>query len=265
MRASIGVSGVVNRARTGLRRVAAAAALFSAVGCATVPAGTVNDPYESFNRSIFSINEGLDKVLLKPAATVYRAVTPDFVRTAVGNFFANLAEPWVAVNAALQLKGQAATETVMRFAVNTVLGLGGVLDIASDMNLERRNEDFGQTLGFWGANPGPYLVLPFFGSSTVRDGLGLVVDYQGDPVTVNPNISSNDRTGLSVLRLISFRESLLRAGNLLDEAALDKYTFTRDIYLQRRKALVFDGQEPPENAEPPSTAATPATPSQPSK
>lgn len=234
-------------ARRWLGRAMAAATLTLATACATVPAGTVNDPYEGFNRSMFSINEALDKAVLKPAATVYRAVTPSFVRTAVGNFFANLAEPWVAVNAALQLKGQAAVETVVRFGVNTVFGLGGVLDIASEMNLERRNEDFGQTLAFWGTNSGPYLVLPFFGPSTVRDGLALVVDYQGDPVTVNPNLTSNERTGLSVLRLVSFRESLLRAGELLDEAALDKYTFTRDVYLQRRQALVFDGQEPPED------------------
>jgi phospholipid-binding lipoprotein MlaA len=246
-----GVGLAIGLAGAWLRRVIAGGGLLLAVGCATVPAGTVNDPFESFNRSMFSLNEGLDNVVLKPAATVYRAVTPSFVRTAVSNFFSNLSEPWVAVNAALQLKGQAATETVLRFAVNTVLGLGGVLDIASDMNLERRYEDFGQTLGFWGANAGPYLVLPFFGPSTVRDGMGLVVDFQGDPVTQAPNITSNERTGLSVLRLVSFRESLLRAGNLLDEAALDKYTFSRDIYLQRRQALVFDGQEPPENAEPP--------------
>ena len=245
------VSPGIDTVGSWLRSMVAVVGLSLAVGCATVPAGTVNDPYESFNRSMFSLNEGLDKAVLKPVATLYQAVTPGFVRTAVSNFFANLSEPWVAVNAALQLKGQAAAETVVRFGVNTVFGLGGLLDIASEMNLERRNEDFGQTLGFWGANSGPYLVLPFFGSSTVRDGMGLLVDFQGDPVTQAPNLSNNERTGLSILRLASFRESLLRAGNLMDEAALDKYTFTRDVYLQRRQALVLDGQEPPDTLEPP--------------
>ncbi len=221
-------------------------------GCATAPAGTVNDPYESFNRSMFTFNDALDRVALKPAATAYQAVTPGFVRTVVSNFFANLAEPWVAVNAALQLKGQATVETILRFAVNTYFGLGGALDIASSMGLERRNEDFGQTLGHWGANSGPYLVLPIFGPTTVRDSAGLVVDAQGDPVNRAPTVLSTTADGLSILRLISFREKVLNAGNLLDEAALDKYTFTRDVFLQRRQALVFDGQEPPEAEAPPS-------------
>jgi phospholipid-binding lipoprotein MlaA len=232
-------------------RLTAAAVLISLLSaCATVPAGTVNDPYEGFNRSMFSFNEGLDKVLLKPAATFYQAATPKFVRTGFSNFFANLAEPWVAINAALQLKGQATVETVLRFMVNSYLGFGGVLDIASAINLERRNEDFGQTLGFWGAPPGPYLVLPIFGPSSIRDGIGLRVDFEGDPVNRDPTLLSTTRDNLSIIRLLSFRESLLRAGNLLDDVALDKYSFTRDVYLQRRQSLVNDGQDTAQEAEP---------------
>lgn len=239
------------RALRHLRMGLAAAGLSLLVGCATVPAGTVNDPYEGFNRTMFSFNDGLDRILLKPAAEVYQAFTPRFVRTGFSNFFSNLAEPWVAVNAALQLKGQAAVETVLRFAFNSVLGFGGVLDIATEVRLERRYEDFGQTLGFWGAQPGPYLVLPIFGPSSVRDGIGLAVDFQGDPLNRDPTVLSTERDALSIVRLLSFRESLLRAGSLLDEMALDKYTFTRDVYMQRRRSLVFDGQEPPEEEEPP--------------
>lgn len=249
---SIGVArSIAGKAASRVRIGLAAAGVSLLVGCATVPAGTVNDPYETFNRSMFSFNDGLDKILLKPAATVYRAVTPKFVRTGFRNFFSNLAEPWVAVNAALQLKGQAAVETVMRFAVNTVLGFGGVLDIATEVRLQRRNEDFGQTLGFWGAQPGPYVVLPIIGPTTVRDTFGLMVDFQGDPLNRDPTVLSTDRDALSIVRLLSFRESVLGASNLLDEAALDKYTFTRDVFLQRRRSLVFDGQDPPEEEEPP--------------
>ena len=175
-----------------VRLAVAAGGLSLLFGCATVPAGTVNDPFEGFNRSMFSFNDGLDKVILKPAATVYQAITPKFVRTGFSNFFANLGEPWVAVNAALQLKGQATVETLLRFAFNSVFGLGGVIDVATEVRLERRHEDFGQTLGYWGAQPGPYLVLPFFGSSSVRDGIGLVVDFQGDPLNRDPTLLTTD-------------------------------------------------------------------------
>ena len=233
-------------------RIALTLCLFGlASGCATVPAGQVNDPLEPFNRVMFGLNDGIDMVLLKPAATVYKAVLPGFVREAVGNFFANLAEPWVAVNAALQFKGAAALETALRFGVNTFFGFGGVIDVAGGMGIERRNEDFGQTLGFWGANPGPYVVWPFFGPSNFRDSIGLVVDFQGDPLNRDPNVLTTERDTLSIIRLLDFRANLLKAGNLLDEVALDKYTFTRDVYLQRRRSLVFDGNEPPEPEEPP--------------
>lgn len=224
-------------------------------GCATVPAGQANDPLEPFNRVMFGLNDGIDTVLLKPAATVYKAVLPDFVREAFGNFFSNLAEPWVAVNTALQFKGQATLETILRFGVNTFFGFGGVIDVAGGMGIERRNEDFGQTLGYWGASPGPYVVWPFFGPSNFRDSFGLVVDFQGDPLNRDPNVLTTERDTLSIIRLLDFRASLLRAGNLMDEVALDKYTLTRDVYLQRRRSLVFDGNEPPEPEESPQEPA----------
>lgn len=238
----------MNFGRIRMANLAAVLWLGALAGCATVPNPVARDPLEGFNRRMFDLNDGLDQVILKPAATVYKALVPGFVRAGVGNFFGNLAEPWVAVNAALQLKGVAAIETVLRFATNTLFGLGGVLDIASDMNLERRNEDFGQTLGYWGVPTGPYLVLPLLGSSTARDGLGLIPDYRADPVQMQTNPSTKDT--LSVVRLLDFRASLLRAEDILGVAALDKYSFVRDVYLQRRKSLVYDGNEPPEPPEP---------------
>jgi phospholipid-binding lipoprotein MlaA len=213
-------------------------------GCASSPIANPADPLEGFNRAMFGFNDTVDTVILKPTAQVYQAVLPSMVRTGVNNFFYNLGEPWVAVNAVLQGKGVAAAETMVRFGLNTFIGLGGLIDVASDLNLDRRNEDFGQTLGYWGVASGPYLVLPLFGPSTLRDSLGFVLDYQADPVTQQSNLAARDT--LSAVRLVDFRASVLRAGNVLEGAALDKYSFVRDVYLQRRQSLVFDGQEPPE-------------------
>ncbi len=238
-----------------LRRVVVVAGFAALTACATVSNPQSHDPWEGLNRVTFGFNDGLDTVLLKPAATVYKAITPSFFRTAVGNFFSNLAEPWVAINTALQFKGLATVETLTRFAVNSTLGFGGLLDLASEIGIERRNEDFGQTLGYWGAGTGPYLVLPFFGPSNVRDSIGLGLDFQGDPVNREPTVLTTTKDSLSILRLVNFRSSLLSAGNLLEEAALDKYSFTRDVYLQRRKSLVFDGNEPQEAPEAPDAPA----------
>ncbi len=226
-------------------RAARAGALICLLaGCATAPGANPQDPWEAYNRSMFGFNEGLDNAIFKPAAKVYRAFVPQMVRTGVSNFFANLYEPWVAVNAALQFKGVAAGETMVRFGMNTFLGLGGLVDVASEFDIERRNEDFGQTLGYWGVAPGPFVVLPFFGPTTVRDGSAMVVDFQGDILLREPNLTTRDSAAL--LRLIDFRTTLLRAGEIIDEGALDRYSFTRDVYLQRRQSLVSDGQEAPE-------------------
>jgi phospholipid-binding lipoprotein MlaA len=214
------------------------------MGCASVTATNPRDPWESYNRSMSNINDKVDAAVLKPVATAYKAISPPLVRTGVSNFFSNLGEPWTALNALLQLKGEAAVETVMRFSVNTVFGLGGLLDIASDMGLERQQQDFGQTLGRWGVPSGPYFVLPIYGPSTVRDAAAFSIETQADPISQQTNLTVKDT--LTILRALELRASLLRAGNVLEEAALDKYTFTRDIFLQRRDNLVFDGREPPD-------------------
>ena len=230
----------------GLMVVAFAAVL---TGCATPPGGSPRDPWEGYNRSMTQINEKIDAAVLKPAATLYTRVTPALVRTGVSNFFSNLTEPWSALNAALQLKGLAAIETFMRFSINTFFGLGGVLDIAGELGIEKHYQDFGLTLARWGVPSGPYFVMPIYGPSTVRDAAAFGLELQADPVHNQTNQTLKD--SLVVLRGLELRASLLRAGNVLEEAALDKYTFTRDVFLQRRDNLVFDGKEPPVDAEKP--------------
>jgi phospholipid-binding lipoprotein MlaA len=230
-------SGKARRAAAAVLLAAAAAGLG---GCATGP--NPRDPFEPFNRKMMTFNEGVDAVALKPAATVYRQALPPMVRTGVSNFFGNLGDVWSSVNSLLQLHVQDAAENFMRFNVNTFFGLGGILDIASELHIERHKEDFGQTLGRWGTPSGPYLVLPLLGSSTVRDALALPIDRKGDPV--NYVDSAGEGNSLYVLRAVDIRSNLLRAGSVLDEAALDKYSFTRDAYLQRRRAQIFDAQKP---------------------
>lgn len=210
--------------------------LLGLAGCASGPHANPKDPIEPFNRGVQRFNDGVDEAVLKPVATVYRDVTPDLVRTGVSNFFANLQDLWSSVNAALQLRPQEAVENFMRFSFNTFLGLGGVLDIASEMQIERTTLDFGQTLGRWGVPPGPYLVLPFMGPSTVRDTVGVVLVSSGDLIGGVEHIPS--RNSLYALRIVEARANLLRAGFMLDQAALDKYSFTRDAYLQRRESQI---------------------------
>jgi phospholipid-binding lipoprotein MlaA len=228
-------------------------ALMGLQGCAGFNRNP-QDPLEPMNRGVTRFNEGLDRALLKPVATVYRQQVPPLVRTGVSNFFGNLGDLWSAANSALQLKIPNAMENLMRFHVNTFFGLGGILDIASDMNIERHKEDFGQTLGRWGVPAGPYLVLPFLGPSTLRDTLALPVDRHGDPVHYVSD--QTVRYSLYGVRAVDLRANLLRVGDVLNEAALDKYTFTRDAYLQRRRSEIKgekrndqdDGQTPREDA-----------------
>ena len=231
-------------------------------GCTAVPHKNPNDPYEPFNRSMTRFNDAVDGAVLKPAATAYQAVTPALVRTGVSNFFGNLSDAWAFVNNTLQLKGQAAAESFMRFSFNTIFGFAGVLDIAGEFGIEHHYEDFGQTLAFWGVPAGPYLVLPLLGPSTVRDALVLPIEAKGNLVSGVNNDAA--RNSLYVLEALETRANLLRASAVLDEAALDKYSFTRDIFLQRRRAAIFDGNPPPEpESQPPSNpagkGATPAT------
>ena len=214
-------------------------------GCASGPNANPNDPLEPFNRGVTKFNDAVDESVIKPVAKGYVYVTPDIVRKGVSNFFNNLSDAWSFVNNVLQLKGEAAGDSLARVITNTMLGLGGLIDFATPLNIERHREDFGQTLGYWGVPSGPYLVLPILGSSTLRDTVALPADIgYGNAVSYINNDAV--RYGLTGLRLIDTRASLLRAGNLLEEAALDKYSFQRDVYLQARRSLVFDGDEPPE-------------------
>ena len=216
--------------------------LLACHGCATQQAADPRDPLESFNRGVFAFNEGLDKAVLKPVATVYRDVTPQLVRTGVGNFLGNLDDAWSFVNSLLQFKMRAAVDNFMRFGVNTTFGLFGVLDVASEMQINRHTEDFGQTLGVWGFGTGAYLVLPVFGPSTFRDTLALPVDFSGDLTAQAGDVAT--RNSLRALNVIDTRANLLGLSSALDDVALDKYSFTRDSFLQRRRNAVYDGNPP---------------------
>ena len=246
------VNTMKNTARYAVAAGAAGMALLIS-GCATGPQANPHDPLEPMNRKVSSFNEMVDNAVLKPVATVYTKITPAPVRTGVTNFFSNLGEVWSIANNALQLKGREAAESWMRFSINTVFGLGGIFDLATDMGLERHKEDFGQTLGWWGVPTGPYLVLPLLGPSTIRDAVALPVDAQGNLLSAIPDAGTHDR--LYALSLVDIRANLLRASAVLDDAALDKYTFTRDFYLQARRSEVYDGNAPELNApEPPADA-----------
>ena len=222
------------------------------------------DPLEPLNRHVTTFNDGVDSIVLKPAATAYKQALPPLVRTGVANFFGNLSDAWSFVNSALQLKLQNAAENFMRLNVNTVFGLGGILDVASELNIERHREDFGQTLGRWGVPAGPYIVLPLLGPSTLRDTLALPIDRKADPLSHFTPIEV--RNGLTVLRAVDVRANLLRVGGVIDEAALDKYSFTREAYLQKRRAEIIeskdsDGAEPKADGTPaPGTAPAPVPP-----
>ncbi|WP_404976869.1 MULTISPECIES: VacJ family lipoprotein [unclassified Acidovorax] len=226
------------------RRSAGAATLavgaLMLAGCATGPDANPRDPLEPYNRSMTRFNDGVDRAVLKPVATAYREVLPSPVRTGVSNFFSNLNDVWSFVNNVLQLKGSEAMDSLVRFNVNTVFGLGGVLDIASEMGIPRRRTDFGLTLGHYGVPTGPYLVLPLLGPSTVRDTAALPVDARGNLLQQVDPVSA--RNQLYALRIVDTRANLLSAGNVLETAALDKYSFTRDVFLKVRGQDV----DPPE-------------------
>ncbi len=237
--------------RGGMRARAALLSLLVLAGCASGPNVNPRDPLEPFNRGVYKVNDAIDTAVLKPVATAYRDVTPSFVQRGVGNFFANLQDAWSFVNNALQFKGQAAGESLMRFGVNSTFGLAGLLDVATEMNIERHTKDFGHTLGYWGVAPGPYLVLPLLGPSTLRDTAALPIDMQGNLVSAINHDTT--RTVVSVVRVVDTRASLLKASSMLEELAFDKYTFVRDAYLQRRRNAVYDGNPPEEDAPEPST------------
>lgn len=211
-------------------------ALAVLTGCASGPNAHPQDPLEPFNRNVSQFNSAVDDMVLRPAATAYREVTPDLVRTGVHNFFENIRDVWSFINAALQLRPREASENFLRFNVNTVFGLGGLLDVASEMGLERTRLDFGQTLGRWGVPAGPYLVLPIFGPSSFRDAAGFGIETRGDLVQGLNDVPL--RNSLTALRAVETRANLLRATSMLEGAALDPYSFTRDVYLRRRESQI---------------------------
>ena len=232
------------------------AVLVLALAAGAVSAQSANDPFEKANRAIFGFNEAVDSALLKPVAKGYQAVVPELVRTGVTNFFGNFGDGWSAINNLLQGKGEAAGTMVMRVAANTLFGIGGIFDVASDLGMERSTEDFGQTLGRWGMPAGPYVVWPLLGPSTARDSLARPLDLAWSPsLAVN---DSGAKWSLSALNLIDTRANLLGASDVVDGLAFDKYTFIRDAYIARRRSLVYDGNPPelPEDKEPADPAPT---------
>jgi phospholipid-binding lipoprotein MlaA len=215
-----------------------ALAAVACTGCAS-PAKNPVDPFENFNRAMFTFNDKVDETALKPTAELYQKVAPDFVQTGVGNFFGNIGDVWTAVNELLQGKVEYGLNDFMRVIVNTTFGLGGVIDIASEAGMPRHKEDFGQTLGRWGMGSGPYVMLPVLGPSTLRDTAALPVDMKADLWNfVDPVRTRNVGT---VVRVIDQRAALLDASDLLEAAALDRYEFIRDGFLQRRDGAVHDG------------------------
>ncbi len=221
----------LGRAGTGGAMVLAG---FLLAGCATGPGAHPRDPLEPWNRGVFRFNDAIDRVFLKPAAIVYTKATPQFAQKGVRNFFSNLGDAWSAVNSVLQFKGQEAANSFSRFATNTVFGLGGVLDVATEARIPQSKQDFGLTLGRWGVSSGPYLVLPILGPSSVRDAVALPVDMKGNPVGAIDD--TRFRNILSGLGVINYRAQLLPVTDLMDLAALDSYAFMRDAYLQQRDA-----------------------------
>lgn len=215
-----------------------------ATGCASTNS---KDPLEGFNRGVFAFNEAADKVVIKPLAQGYDTVVPLPGKVVVSNFFANLVDPWIAVNNLLQGKPQEALSDVARFLVNTSVGILGTFDVASEIGLEKHNEDSGQTFGWWGVGEGAYIVLPIIGPRTLRDSVGLVVDGYADPVWYVSDVAA--RNSLVGLRLVNARAQLLPLDKTVREAALDKYAYVRNAYLQRRRNLVFDGNPPREKDE----------------
>lgn len=235
------------RALLSMLRLAAALLLAGGLAaCVTVPPGAGSnpaDPLEVYNRNMFEFNDVADRAVFKPIAQAYEAVLPEPVRLCINNAFLNLGEPINFVNDVLQGKPEAAITDLCRFVINTTVGLGGCFDVAAKMGMPRNNEDFGQTLGRWGFGPGPYFVLPFLGPSTIRDAVGRFFEF----FNLDPLLLVNDvavRNSVIGLKVVDTRASLLPAEKVLEAAAIDKYQFVRDAFLQLRNNLIHDGNPP---------------------
>ncbi len=243
------------------RVVALAVVAAALAGCTTIREsrggpGQRLDPWENWNRKVFNFNEDIDRAVLKPVATVYSDIVPQPVRRGVSNFFSNFADAWSAINNMLQGKFEAGFEDATRVGANTLFGLFGILDVASEMGLDHHYEDFGQTLGRYGIGAGAYVVLPILGPSTVRDAAAQPLDRLASP----PAFFEGTKTqiGFTLLQIVNTRAGLLGATRVIDDIALDKYTFVRDAYLQRRRSLVFDGDAPETPAAPEGAASAAA-------
>lgn len=194
------------------------------------------DPLEGFNRVMFDFNEQVDAIALKPMAQAYQSYVPGFMQAGVGNFFGNIGDVWTTVNCLLQGRGTDGVNSLMRVAVNSTFGLAGLIDVASVGGIPKQREDFGQTLGRWGVRSGPYVMLPLLGASTLRDTIAMPLDFKGDVWSYQTPVST--RNVGTVVRVVDKRAEFLNAGSLIEEAALDKYVFIRDAYLQRRASQV---------------------------
>jgi phospholipid-binding lipoprotein MlaA len=241
--------------------VGATGASGAAPGAAAPAPRNPADPWEPFNRRVSAFNDAVDDAVLRPLATAYRDYVPGPVRQGMGNLFGNFGDVWSTANHLLQGKLHSGLDMGMRVLTNTLFGLGGLLDPATEAGLERRSEDFGQTLGRWGVGPGPYVVLPLLGPRTVRDSFGFVVDRQFDGSRLFDGEAASYT--YTALELVYTRSELLATTSLLEQAALDRYTFVRDAYLARRLDQVYDGAPPLEifdDAEAAPAAKPPATP-----
>lgn len=226
-------------------RILIALAAIALTGCASTHPKNPADPLESFNRGVYQFNDALDKAIAKPVAQGYNAAMPVPGKVMVSNFFSNLDDVIVTINDLLQFKFVQAASDGSRFLFNSTFGVFGLIDVAS--RLEKHNEDFGQTLGYWGIGSGPYIVLPILGPSTLRDGAGLYVDSRPSRLRRVDHIRS--RNQLYLTKAVNRRAQLLDQEKVLDEAALDRYEFIRDAYLLRRQSLVYDGNPPREKYE----------------
>ncbi len=223
-----------------MRLFTAIAFLLVLNGCATT--GGEKDPWESLNRKTFAFNDAVDRAVLKPVAQGYVKVVPGVARTGINNFFSNLEDVGNSFNNILQGKMVDGINDAGRVLLNTTMGIGGLIDVATINGMEKHNEDFGQTLGWWGVHSGPYLVIPLLGPSTLRDAPAKVVD----PQWYWPRVIDNDTLYWSLWGLDKVRQraQLLQAESVLEQAALDRYTFIRDAWLQRRRNQVYDGNPP---------------------
>jgi phospholipid-binding lipoprotein MlaA len=242
-----------------LRLLCAALTLVLLQGCASMHGPDPADPLEPLNRKVTAFNDVADDLVLRPVAVFYGEILPPVVKKGIGNFFSNQSDVMSFFNSLAQLKLDAAINNVVRVGINTTIGLGGIIDWATELHIEKHKEDFGQTLAFWGVSSGPYVVLPFFGPSTVRDGLGLWADFKTD---VNQQVHDvGARNTLTVLRLTDKRERYLSLSDAVKQASLDPYTFTRDAYLQKRINDIYDGNPPMlddmEESDEPSATASP--------